>query len=156
MKIRNPVAYFSDEYMSPRYFNEIEGKSVKKMIEIGVQTKNIVNDYYPEKGFAMLGCAGFTCADFSLNGYLSNTSLYRFELNSFFDQSVTELERFFTPHKKAAGSAGIQINQMHMPYPSYIPNAPKPVNDYLMHTVTPKSLKICAFFGLQAYRDARV
>ncbi len=117
------------------------------MIEIGVQTKNIVNDDYPEKGFAMLGRAGFTCADFSLNGYLSNTSLYRFELNSFFDQSVTELESFFAPHKKAAGSAGIRINQMHMPYPSYILNAPKSVNDYLMHTVAPKSLKICAFFG---------
>ncbi len=30
MKIRNPVAYFSDEYMPPRYFNGIEGKSVTK------------------------------------------------------------------------------------------------------------------------------
>ncbi len=34
-----------------------------------------------------------------------------------------------------------------MPYPVYIPNATTEINDYLMRTVAPKSLEICAFFG---------
>lgn len=114
---------------------------------IGMQSKDIVSDECPIEGFEMLGRAGFTCADFSLNGYLSNESLYRFNPNSFFDQSVTELENFFAPYKEAARIAGIRINQMHMPYPCYIPNAPEAVNSYLVHTVAPKSLEICAFFG---------
>ena len=56
------------------------------MIEIGVQTEEIVNDAYPEEGFALIRKAGFSCADFSLNSYLTNTDLYRGRLNTFFDK----------------------------------------------------------------------
>lgn len=117
------------------------------MVGIGVQTKNVVNDNHPEEGFAMLRRAGFSCADFSLNSYLSNTALYREELNPFFDQSVRELERFFEHHKQGAEAAGIRINQMHMPYPVYVPRADRKINDYLWNQVAPKSMAVCAFFG---------
>lgn len=117
------------------------------MSGIGVQTKNVINDNCPEEGFAMLRRAGFSCADFSLNGYLLNSSLYRSELNDFFDRSVQELERFFTPHKRGAESAGITINQIHMPYPVYVPGADKEINDYLRNQVAPKSMAVCAFLG---------
>ena len=115
------------------------------MIGIGVQTKNVVNDTHPEEGFAQLKRAGFSCADFSLNGYLLNTSLYRSELNAFFDQSIQELELFFAPHKHGAAAAGIAINQMHMPYPIYVPRADKEINDYLWNQMAPKSMAICCY-----------
>lgn len=117
------------------------------MLQIGVQTKNVVNDEHPEEGFAMLKQAGFSCADFSLNGYLLNTDIYQSSLNRFFDASISELEHFFTPHKKGAEATGITINQMHMPYPVYVPAGEKAVNDYLWKKVAPKSMQICAFFG---------
>lgn len=116
------------------------------MISIGIQTKNVVYDSDPAAGFEMLKDAGFSCADFSLNSYLSNTSLYQLELNDFFDRSDTELEQYFSPHKKGAKAAGITINQMHMPYPVYIPNGGSDLNDYLWNTVARKSMNICAFF----------
>lgn len=116
-------------------------------LSVGVQSKAIINDDYPIEGFELMKCAGFSCCDFSLNSYLTNTSLYSMEVNDFFDQSINDLEAFFTPHKEAAKITGIQINQMHMPYPVYIPNATSKINDYLMRTVAPKSLEICAFFG---------
>lgn len=116
------------------------------MIDIGVQTKNVVNDTHPEEGFAQLKRAGFSCADFSLNGYLLNTSLYQSELNAFFDRSIQELEQFFAPHKQGAAAAGITINQMHMPYPIYVPNADKEINDYLWNQMAPKSMAICRYF----------
>lgn len=46
------------------------------MLEIGVQSRNIVEDPCPEKGFRMLKDAGFSCTDFSLNSYLTNKDLY--------------------------------------------------------------------------------
>ena len=116
-------------------------------LPIGVQSKDIVYDNYPIEGFETIKRAGFSCCDFSLNAYLTNTSLYSLKLNDFFSQSVANLEAFFTPHKEAAKIAGIQISQMHMPYPMYIPDATAEINDYLMRTVAPKSLEICAFFG---------
>lgn len=115
------------------------------MLKLGVQTRNVVEDADPAAGFAMLEAAGFSCCDFSLNGYLVNTDLYRSEVNSFFDQSVSELEKFFTPHKNGARKHGIRIHQMHMPYPIYIPTAKKRVNDYLWNEVAPKSMAVCSF-----------
>ena len=116
-------------------------------MKIGVQTKNVINDDYPEEGFALLKRAGFTCADFSLNGYLLNTSLYQSELNTFFDRTVHDLEQFFAPHKRGAAAAGIEINQMHMPYPIYVPRANKEINDYLWNQVAPKSMAICHYLN---------
>lgn len=116
------------------------------MLRIGVQTKNVVNDKYPEEGFTYLARAGFSCADFSLNDYLKNGDIYRSDINRVFDASDTELERFFTPHKTAAAAAGITVNQMHMPYPIYVPKADREMNDYLLHVVAPKSMNVCAFF----------
>lgn len=117
------------------------------MLPLGVQTKNVVNDEHPAEGFAMLARAGFSCADFSLNAYLLNSTLYQLERNAFFDRSVQELEHFFAPHKSSAGAAGIIINQMHMPYPNYVPSADKALNDYLREVVAPKSMAVCAYFG---------
>ena len=116
-------------------------------MRIGVQTKNVIYDSDPARGFEMLRDAGFSCADFSLNSYLLNTSLYRFERNDFFDRSVAELEEFFKPHKQGAAESDIFINQMHMPYPNYIPGADQELNDYLWNVVAPKSMSICAYFG---------
>lgn len=113
----------------------------------GVQTKNVVTDNDPAAGFALLRRAGFSCADFSLNGYLTNTALYQSEVNSFFDRSIGELERFFAPHRQAAADEGIVINQMHMPYPNYVPKGSKELNAYLREAVAPRSLQVCAYFG---------
>lgn len=115
------------------------------MLDIGVQTKNIVYDDNPYEGFEKLKNAGFSCCDFSLNYYLKNTNIYKSELNHFFDKSVSELEEFFTPHKDAAKKNGIKINQMHMPYPILVPGADDELNDYLWNQVAPKSMEICRF-----------
>lgn len=115
------------------------------MLKIGTQTKNIVYDENPEEGFKLLKGSGFDCCDFSLNSYLLNTELYQEKLNNFFDKSDTELEEFFVPHKLAAKENGIIINQMHMPYPNYVPNGSRQLNDYLLNVVAVKSMNICAY-----------
>lgn len=116
------------------------------MIEVGVQTKSIICDENPLEGFKLLRRAGFTCGDFSLNSYLTNKSLYDGELNSFFDKTDAELATFFSPHREAAKISGIRINQMHMPYPNYVPGGSQELNDYLLNVVAEKSIRICAFF----------
>ena len=115
-------------------------------LEIGVQSKGVISEQEPLEGFEMLRRAGFSCCDFSLNSYLLNSALYDFQLNNFFDQPVCELETFFAPVINSAKAAGIRINQIHMPYPNYIPGAPDEFNEYLVDVVAPKSMEICAFF----------
>lgn len=78
------------------------------MLRIGVQTKNVIEDDHPEDGYALLKASGFSCVDFSLNGYLLNTALYQSEVNSFFDQTMQELEQFFAPHKRELRAQALQ------------------------------------------------
>lgn len=115
-------------------------------MKIGVQTQNIVDDTNPSAGFQALSDIGFSCADFSLNSYLKNTSIYASDLNDFFSQPVSALEQFFAPHKLAATKAGITVNQMHMPYPVYVPKGCSRTNEYLQKEVAPKSMEICHYF----------
>lgn len=116
---------------------------------IGVQTYNIVEHENLLKSFKILQHAGFTCCDFSLNGYLKNTDIYRDNLNHFFDRNRTELMEFFKPYKEAAEIMGIKINQMHMPYPIYVPKGRDKLNDYLWNQVASKSMEICKFLECQ-------
>ncbi len=116
------------------------------MLQIGVQTKYAVSKESPGEDFNLLKTSGFSCADFSLNEFLNNTDLYRGNFNHFFSQSVSSLEEFFKPYKEGAISAGIQINQMHMPYPVFIPTIKQEQNDFLWTQMAPKSVEICSFF----------
>lgn len=114
---------------------------------IGVQTDNVINDENPQKGFEMLKRTGFTCCDFSLNGYLKNTEIYQNNINRFFDISENELLEFYRSHKEAAEKVGIKINQMHMPYPIFVPKGSTQLNDYLWNMMAPKSMEICRFLN---------
>ena len=116
------------------------------MLELGVQTKNVVKDENPFEGFALLKRAGFTCCDLSLNEYLPNKNIYNQEINRFFDKSVNELKEYFKLHKMAAKASEIRVSQMHMPYPIYVPDAMESINDYLWNQVAPKSMEICNYF----------
>lgn len=69
-------------------------------MQLGVQTKNVVYDTNPVEGFELLKRTGFSCADFSLNSYLTNKELYQQELNTFFNQTEAELERFLLPIRR--------------------------------------------------------
>lgn len=122
-------------------------EEITDMYEIGTQTKNVVYKDDPAAGFDMLAAAGFSCADFSLNEFLLNTELYKGNKNDFFSKSIDELKEFFEPYKEGAAKAGIRINQMHMPYPMYVPTVSDDINDFLRREMMPKSIEICAFFG---------
>lgn len=121
-------------------------KSHSLHIPIATQSKNIITDECPMQGFELMKRAGFSCCDFSLNDYLRNDTLYEKRKSDFFDQSSQQLCAFFTPHKEAALKSGIRVSQMHMPYPNFVPSAPKEFNDYLKEVVALKSMEICAFF----------
>lgn len=117
------------------------------MIGIGVQTRNVVCDENPQEGFHMLKEAGFDCCDFSLNGYLKNTDIYKGKVNPLFNCSEKELESFFSRHKESARIEGVTIHQMHMPYPIFSPKTPTEMNEYLRKQVAVKSMQICYFLG---------
>lgn len=116
-------------------------------MRIGIQTHNAISDLHPEADVRQIKEAGFSCVDFSLNYYLKNTDIYQQRINSFFNKDIEELKAYFMPHKEAFDSHGIDVFQMHMPYPILVPGAKEEVNGFLQNVMAPKSLQLCAFFG---------
>lgn len=114
------------------------------MLKIGVQTKHVIDEENLEASYSRLARCGFRAVDFSLNSYLINRDLYLSKKNDFFDRSEKELAEYFKRHKNAAKMAGIDIYQMHMPYPLMIPGGKNEINDYLRKIVAVKSLGVCA------------
>ncbi|MCR4611665.1 MAG: sugar phosphate isomerase/epimerase, partial [Lachnospiraceae bacterium] len=101
------------------------------MLPIGVQSSIAVNHEDPFRDLSILKAIGFSSIDFSLHSYLTNKDLYKEKRNGFFDKSEEDLFEYFTHLKKGCEQTGIQIFQMHMPYPNYVPTAKKEFNDYL-------------------------
>ena len=116
-------------------------------LTVGIQNEEIVCDEYPLEGFEMIRRAGFSCCDFDLDPYVTNALRFSSGGNNLFGQSVEELQCFFSPYKEAAETAGIRINQMHMPYPDCMLDVTAEINSYFVQMVAPKSMEICAFFG---------
>ncbi len=117
------------------------------MLPIGVQSSIAVNHEDPIDDLKRLKEIGFSSIDFSLHSYLTNKELYKQKKNGFFDKSEEELYEYFTPLKMGCEETGIEIFQMHMPYPNYVPTAKKDFNDYLRDVMAVKSMKICHFLN---------
>lgn len=117
------------------------------MLRVGVQSSVAVNHEDPTYDLKRLKEIGFSSIDFSLHSYLTNKELYKQKRNGFFDKSEEELYEHFTPLKVGCEKTGIDIFQMHMPYPNFVPTAKKEFNDYLRDVMAVKSMKICKFLN---------
>lgn len=117
------------------------------MLQIGVQTKGIIEGKVTEPGFAMIAEAGFDCVDFNLDVFLQNNEIYRGELNHFFDKDEAQLESFFIPYREAMDKYGLKASQMHAPYPVMVYGRTQQ-NRYMQEQVIPKSLMIAHMMNI--------
>lgn len=114
---------------------------------ISVQSDLAVVPENPFEDLKRLKRVGIQAIDFSLHAYLKNKQLYQKELTTFFDKTEEELYAYFNPLKQAIEECDMEVFQMHMPYPNYVPGAAAELNQYLRDEVAVKSLKICKFLN---------
>lgn len=117
------------------------------MLKVGVQTKGILPEREVWEGFRMIHDAGFEKIDFNLDTFLQNTDIYAGKLNSFFDNDVEDLARYFLPYLEAMKYFGITPSQMHAPYPVCVYGRGKQ-NEYMESVVIPKSILLAEFLGV--------
>lgn len=114
---------------------------------ISVQSDIAVSPEHPLEDLKRLKGIGFCAIDFSLHAFLKNKQLYQKELNTFFDKTEEELYEYFRPLKEALAECDMEVFQMHMPYPNYVPGASEELNGYLRDVVAVKSMKLCKFLN---------
>ena len=116
------------------------------MLKVGVQSGGLFSGTDYDKNFSILAEHGFECVDFNIDNFLGGDQIRKGEASGFFDQSLDELYRFFTPCRDAARKYNIEISQMHGPFPLCVDGRDEDMNPYVI-MATKKSMAVAAFLG---------
>ena len=101
------------------------------MLKVGVQSAGWYNKNDPMGSFQYIKDCGFESIDFNIDHYLNIGKLVKEGVYpSFFDQSVEEILKFFTPLKEASEKTGVAVGQMHAPFPVWVKDREE-INDYI-------------------------
>ena len=113
------------------------------MLKIGVQTAPVIDVFGPEKGFQMIGEAGFDVVDFNVDHYMTGQEIRTGAFSGFFDQDMDSILEAMRPIKEAAKAAGVGFGQAHAPFPCYVKDNDA-VNAKVIDAIN-KCIEICAY-----------
>ncbi|MBQ4354048.1 MAG: TIM barrel protein [Clostridia bacterium] len=114
------------------------------MIKTGVQSAGWYNRENPLASFEYIKSCGFEAIDFNIDHYLNTGKLAKEGMTeTFFDQSTEEILAFFTPLKEASEQTGVEIAQMHAPFPCWFKDQPI-LNEYIL-TALDKCFAVCEY-----------
>ena len=114
------------------------------MLKIGVQSASWYNREDPLASFEYIKSCGFDAVDFNIDGYVSTAKLNKEGLQeTFFDQSLEEILAYFTPLKEASEKTGVEISQMHAPFPAYFGGNDE-LNEYI-RMIMDKCFAVCEY-----------
>ena len=121
------------------------------MLKVGAQSCGFYRDDDPVGSLEYIKARGFQSVDFNIDlkmpvGRLVKQKTGPFE--SFFSKSTEEILDFYRPLKDAVEQTGVTVDQMHAPFPSYIPGYDE-LNEYLFEGVV-KSMAVCQLIGCPA------
>lgn len=116
------------------------------MLKVGVQSGGIFTNTDWDRDFRILAEHGFGCVDFNIDTKLPGDQIRKGEPSGFFDQSVEQLCEFYTPLRDAANKYGIEISQMHGPFPLSVAGRDEDMNPYVL-MATEKCFAIADFLG---------
>ncbi|MBQ3126139.1 MAG: sugar phosphate isomerase/epimerase [Clostridia bacterium] len=119
------------------------------MLKVGVQSAGWYDKNAPLKSFEYIKSCGFESIDFNIDHYLSTGKMAKEGISpSFFDQDVADILAFFTPLKEASEATGVEIGQMHAPFPVWFKDLDD-VNDYIVMALD-KCFAVCEYVGCPA------
>lgn len=119
------------------------------MLKIGVQSAGWYDHARALESFEYIKSCGFEAVDFNIDHYLSPGKLVKEGLQpTFFDQPARDILEFFRPLKEASEQTGVEIAQMHAPFPCWYPGQDE-INDYIAMAFD-KCFAVCEYVNCPA------
>ncbi len=119
------------------------------MLKVGVQSAGWYDHARALESFEYIKSCGFEAVDFNIDHYLNPGKLSKEGLQpTFFDQPVEDILEFFRPLKEASEQTGVEIGQMHAPFPCWYPEMDD-VNAYLAMAFD-KCFAVCEYVNCPA------
>lgn len=113
-------------------------------MKLCVQTGSILEKFGIDRGFRMIHESGFDGVDFNINQTLPCETILAGETVPLYDAGEEALIDAMRPYKKAADKYGVEITQMHAPFPSYVKNEAE--NAYVLKAIQ-ACIRAAAYFG---------
>ncbi len=115
------------------------------MLLVGVQPGRLFTDDM-DRNFRVLKEHGFGCVDFNIDVMLPVAQIKTGEPGGFFDKSVEEICEYYRPMKEAALKYGVEIAQMHGPFPVWVEGRDEDMNPYVI-MATEKCFAAAQYLG---------
>jgi sugar phosphate isomerase/epimerase len=109
-----------------------------------VQTGSILEKFGIDEGFRMIREAGFDGVDFNIDHTLPSDIIASGGTVALYDAGEEALIEAMRPYKEAADRHGIEIVQMHAPFPSYVKS--EAGNAYVLKAIA-ACIRAAAFFS---------
>lgn len=109
-----------------------------------VQTGSILEQFGIDDGFRMIHEAGFDGVDFNIDHTLPYDVIVNGGSVPLYDAGEDALIEAMRPYKEAADRHGVEIVQMHAPFPSYVKS--EAGNAYVLRAIK-ACIRAAAFFG---------
>ena len=103
------------------------------MLKVGVQTGGWYNHDKALESFEYIKSCGFEAVDYNIDIYLRPDPMAKEGVitPTLFDKSIEELLEWVKPLKEASEATGVEISQMHAPFPCWYPEKDD-LNAYLI------------------------
>ena len=118
-------------------------------MKIGVQTGDVIKDFGIEEGYRMIKAAGFECLDFNLDHALDAKTLGSgtYKGHSVIEGGVGAVIAQYAAELDTIRRNGLEITQMHAPFPSYVSGKPETL-DYMIE-IYKTSIEFCNVIGVK-------
>ena len=119
------------------------------MLKIGISSAGWYRESDPQGSLAYIKSCGFAAVDFDMNTYINKEKmLSEGPYPTVFDHPTEEVCAHFAPLKQACEQTGVEIGQIHAPFPAYY-DGREDLNDYLRN-VLDKCFAVCEYLGCPA------
>jgi len=119
------------------------------MLKVGVQSAGWLNKEDMLPSFEYIKECGFEAVDFNIDHYMSTGKLAKDGIYpTVFDKSTEELLEFFKPLKEASEKTGVEIGQMHAPFPVWFKDMDE-INAHIFMALD-KCFAVCEYVGCPA------
>ncbi len=120
------------------------------MVKVGVQSAGWYDKKDPAPSMKYIKECGFESIDFNIDHYLDVKTMSKTGevVESIFDKPVEEVLEAFRPLKEASEASGVEVGQMHAPFPVYFEGLDA-VNDKIYDALD-KCFAVCEYVGCPA------
>lgn len=113
------------------------------MLKVSIQSAPWYREDAPEESIKFIHECGFEGIDYNIDLHLRPDAIQKGDMTGFFSQTTEDILRYYEPLKAALKKYGVEVVQMHAPFPIYMDGLDE-FNEFFI-TVIDKCCAVCEF-----------